>query len=92
MEPGVPGSSPGGGTILDESVAPHLKSPQARYAARAAEAMGYAFRSLDGDDGYLFEVRDVNGKIQPVKEREIIRAAGPTVHPHAGKQAEKSHA
>ena len=36
---------------------------------------------------YLFEVRDVNGKIVPVKEREIIRAAGPTVHPHTGKQA-----
>jgi cyanophycin synthetase len=35
-----------------------LKSPQARYAARAAQAMGYVFRSLDGDDGYLFEVRD----------------------------------
>jgi hypothetical protein len=36
---------------------------------------------------YLFEVREVNGKIRPVKEREIIRAAGPTVHPHTGKQA-----
>jgi hypothetical protein len=36
---------------------------------------------------YLFEVREVNGKITPVKEREIIRAAGPTVHPHTGKQA-----
>jgi hypothetical protein len=36
---------------------------------------------------YLFEVREVNGKIIPVKEREIIRAAGPTVHPHTGKQA-----
>ena len=36
---------------------------------------------------YLFEVRDMNGKIKPVKEREIIRAAGPTVHPHTGKQA-----
>jgi len=36
---------------------------------------------------YLFEVRDVNGNIKPVKEREIIRAAGPTVHPHTGKQA-----
>jgi hypothetical protein len=36
---------------------------------------------------YLFEVRDVNGRIKPVKEREIIRAAGPTVHPHTGKQA-----
>jgi hypothetical protein len=36
---------------------------------------------------YLFEVRDVSGKIVPVKEREIIRAAGPTVHPGTGKQA-----
>ena len=41
---------------------------------------------------YLFEVRDMNGKIQPVKEREIIRAAGPTVHPHTGKQAGQFHA
>ncbi|HEX4635403.1 MAG TPA: DUF2849 domain-containing protein [Rhizomicrobium sp.] len=41
---------------------------------------------------YLFEVRDVNGKITPVKEREIIRAAGPTVHPHTGKQAGQTHA
>jgi hypothetical protein len=36
---------------------------------------------------YLFEVRVAGGKITPLKEREIIRAAGPTVHPHTGKQA-----
>ena len=36
---------------------------------------------------YLFDVRTENGAIKPVKEREIIRAAGPTVHPHTGKQA-----
>ncbi len=41
---------------------------------------------------YLFEVREVNGKIKPVKEREIIRAAGPTVHLHTGKQAGQFHA
>ncbi|QGZ94972.1 hypothetical protein [Terricaulis silvestris] len=35
-----------------------LKSAHARYAAHAAAACGYAFRSLDGADGYLFEVRD----------------------------------
>lgn len=35
-----------------------LRSTQARYAARTALACGYAFRSLDGEDGYLFEVRD----------------------------------
>lgn len=36
---------------------------------------------------YLFEVRRDGGKTVPVKEREIIRAAGPTVHRHTGKQA-----
>jgi Protein of unknown function (DUF2849) len=36
---------------------------------------------------YLFEVREKDGQIAPVKEREIIRAAGPTVHRHTGKQA-----
>lgn len=35
-----------------------LRSAQARYAAHAAAARGYAFRSLDGADGYLFEVSD----------------------------------
>ena len=36
---------------------------------------------------YLFEVRLTGGRVVPVKEREIIRAAGPTVHKHTGKQA-----
>ncbi len=36
---------------------------------------------------YLFEVRLENGSIHPVKEREIIRAAGPTVRRDLGKQA-----
>lgn len=47
MDPEVPGSSPGGGTIL---------SAHARYAAHTAQACGYCFRSLDGADGYLFEI------------------------------------
>lgn len=38
--------------------ASNLLSAQARYARRAAQACGYTFRSLDGADGYLFEVRD----------------------------------
>lgn len=57
MEPGVPGSSPGGGTISKAHDMPFL-SAQARYAAHTAKACGYAFRSLDGGDGYLFEVRN----------------------------------
>jgi len=35
-----------------------LLSAHARYAAHAAAACGYGFRSLDGADSYLFEVRD----------------------------------
>jgi hypothetical protein len=41
---------------------------------------------------YLFEVREADGRIVPVKEREIIRAAGPTVHPDTGKQAGQYYA
>lgn len=33
-------------------------STHARYAARTAAACGYGFRSLDGSDGYLFEIAD----------------------------------
>ena len=36
---------------------------------------------------YLFDVRVVGGVITPVKEREIIRAAGPSVRTDTGKQA-----
>ena len=36
---------------------------------------------------YLFDVRQEDGAVRPVKEREIIRAAGPTVRPDTGKQA-----
>jgi hypothetical protein len=36
---------------------------------------------------YLFEVRKDADGIRPVKEREIIRAAGPTVRADLGKQA-----
>ena len=56
MDPEVPGSSPGGGTIQGRRSA--LLSAHARYAAYTAAECGFAFRSLDGDDGYLFEVRD----------------------------------
>lgn len=36
---------------------------------------------------YLFDVRRTKNGIGPVKEREIIRAAGPTVRTDLGKQA-----
>ena len=36
---------------------------------------------------YLFDVRLENGVAVPVKVREVIRAAGPTVRPDLGKQS-----
>jgi hypothetical protein len=67
-------------TLAEGDIYPDKASADAALAAATAEVP------------YLFEVRDVNGKIVPVKEREIIRAAGPTVHPHTGKQAGQFHA
>ncbi len=37
---------------------------------------------------YLFDVRLEDGTLRPVKEREIIRAAGPSVRMDTGKQAQ----
>lgn len=36
---------------------------------------------------YLFDVKHDNGALKPVKQREVIRAAGPTVRRDLGKQA-----
>ena len=36
---------------------------------------------------YLFTVHEYDGQHRPVEEREIIRAAGPTVRRDLGKQA-----
>jgi hypothetical protein len=61
-----------------------------RDPAAADAALGAANAELVRNEfvaPYLFEVREQDGRIVPVKEREIIRAAGPTVHPHTGKQA-----
>lgn len=58
--------------------------------AKATEALAAAQTSLPLNKvvaPYLFDVRIEHGQIRPVKEREIIRAAGPTVHKHTGKQA-----
>ncbi len=37
---------------------------------------------------YLMKVRCVDSRIEPLGQREIIRARGPTTHLHFGKQAE----
>jgi hypothetical protein len=59
-------------------------------AATADAALAAAQAELPRNEvvaPYLFDVRSENGKVIPVKEREIIRSLGPTVHPHTGKQA-----
>jgi len=68
--------------LADGEVYRDQASGDAALAAATAELANNTFVAP-----YLFEVREVNGKIVPVKEREIILAAGPTVHPHTGKQA-----
>ena len=68
--------------LADGDVYPDQAAADAALAAAQAELVRNEFVAP-----YLFEVRQVSGRIVPVKEREIIRAAGPTVHPHTGKQA-----
>jgi hypothetical protein len=80
----------GDGWVLflnEGDVYPDQAGADAALAAATAELSANEFVAP-----YLFEVRDVNGAIRPVKEREIIRAAGPTVHPHTGKQAKQVNA
>ncbi|WP_417666449.1 DUF2849 domain-containing protein [Roseibium sp.] len=36
---------------------------------------------------YAIDVTEDEGRIVPVRLREVIRAAGPTTHPNLGKQA-----
>jgi hypothetical protein len=69
-------------TLAEGEVYATQAQADAALAAAAAETGRNEFVAP-----YLFEVREKEGRIVPVKEREIIRAAGPTVHPHTGKQA-----
>jgi hypothetical protein len=73
--------------LADGEVYRDLASADAALATANAELVRNEFVAP-----YLFEVREEGGKITPIKEREIIRAAGPTVHPHTGKQAGQFHA
>ena len=71
-----------GGWVLFQQEGEIFADPEAAQAALAA-----AQKDVTGNRvvaPYLF---DVTPEGRPVKEREIIRAAGPTVQPHLGKQA-----
>jgi hypothetical protein len=68
--------------LNEGDVYPDPASADAALAAANSELIANEFVAP-----YLFEVRTEGGQIRPAKEREIIRAAGPTVHSHTGKQA-----
>src|SRR5262245_16542381 len=55
---------PGGGATSLQT----FSNSHARYAAHSARAFGYEFRSLDGSDRYLFEIRAAG--------RSVVLASG----------------
>ena len=61
--------------------------PDPAAADSALEAAKVFVRDNVVVNPYLFDVRLQGGAIHPVKEREIIRADGPSVALHHGKQA-----
>jgi hypothetical protein len=68
--------------LADGDVYADEAAANAALAAAQAETIQNTFVAP-----YLFEVRVNKDVIIPVKEREIIRAAGPTVRADLGKQA-----
>ena len=55
-----------------------------------AEALELAAKSVANREvveAYEMDVTQDEGRVVPVRLREIIRAAGPTTHPQLGKQA-----
>ena len=62
--------------------------PDPAEAKVALEGAAEFVRARQLINPYLFEVRLDDGVAVPVKEREVIRAAGPSVRLDLGKQAE----
>ena len=75
----------GGGWVLALVEGEVFADPKAADAALAA-AQRYVRENVVVAP-YLFDVKTDARGIHPVKEREIIRAAGPTVRADLGKQA-----
>jgi hypothetical protein len=72
------------GWVLDLDEAEIIPDDRAEEALKAA-GQWIAKREIVAP--YLFEVRVKDGAVVPLKIREAIRAAGPTVRPDLGKQA-----
>jgi hypothetical protein len=70
-----------------------LLADKAEVAARLAQAKADVANNLivlDGEDhNKVMEVVREDGRIRPLRQREIIRAAGPSVRRDLGKQVEQ---
>jgi hypothetical protein len=74
-----------GGWVLELAQGQVFTDPAAANAALEAAQKFVAENRVVAP--YLFEVREQNGSIRPLKEREIIRGRGPSVRTDTGKQA-----
>ena len=72
------------GWVPDIDAAEILADEDARAALKAADAW---VERREIVNPYLFAVRVEAGRATPVKTREVIRAAGPTIRRDLGKQA-----
>ena len=72
------------GWVADMDSAEILADENARAALNAADEW---VKRREVVNPYLFAVRVENGRATPVKIRETIRAAGPTIRRDLGKQA-----
>ena len=73
-------------SMLDQAEVFH-DDPAADAALRAAAA---SVQDQTVVNPYLFDVRLEHGVLRPVKEREVIRAAGPSVRSDLGKQSSEA--
>jgi hypothetical protein len=80
---------PGGGWALEFAAGEIFANPADANAALAAADKFVTENRVVAP--YLFEVRVEKGNVRPVKEREIIRGAGPSVRTDTGKQAGSGH-
>lgn len=74
------------GRWAEEVAAAEIAGEEAA-AARLREAGDRALANNEVVDVNLIDVEIVDGAIRPVRLRERIRAAGPTIHADLGKQA-----
>jgi|SRR5690606_18980700 hypothetical protein len=79
--------APGGNWVEDINEAEVVRDPDD--AARLEEAGRRATARNEVVEVELIDVEIVDGKVRPIRLRERIRAAGPSIHPELGKQAKK---